>query len=88
MLLDDGQLVFSAVPTGVFVDTAMSLVTRFVPKPSLEERRAALIAAGKLAVARGVTSVVDFGRFSPGETAQQAWDDFNGIKCPILFVML
>jgi predicted amidohydrolase YtcJ len=76
------------VPTGVFVDTAMSLVTRFVPKPSLEERRAALIAAGKLALARGVTSVVDFGRFSPGETAQQAWDDFDGIKCPTLFVML
>jgi hypothetical protein len=50
--LDDGQLVFSAVPTGVFVDTAMSLVTRFVPKPSLEERRAALIAAGKLAQGR------------------------------------
>ncbi len=88
MLLDDGQFVFSAVPTGVFVDTAMSLVTHFVPKPSLEERRAALIAAGKLALARGVTSVVDFGRFSPGETAQQAWDDFDGIKCPTLFVML
>ncbi len=66
----------------------MSLVTRFVPEPSLEEGRAALIAASKLALARGVTSVVDFGRFSPGETAQQAWDDFNGIKCPTLFVML
>ncbi len=88
MLLDDGYLVFSAVPTGVFVDTAMSLVTRFVPEPSLEERRAALIAASKLALAKGVTSVVDFGRFSSGETAQQAWDDFNGIKCPTLFVML
>ncbi|CAM6028955.1 unnamed protein product [Sphagnum balticum] len=55
----------------------MSLVIRFVPEPSLEERRAALIAASKLALAKGVTSVVDFGRFSPGETAQQAWDDFN-----------
>ncbi len=66
----------------------MSLVTRFVPEPSLEERRAALIAASKLALARGLTSVVDFGRFSPGETAQQAWDDLNGIKCPTLFVML
>ncbi len=86
MLLDDGYLVFSAVPTGVFVDTAMSLVTRFVPEPSLEERRAALIAASKLA--RGVTSVVDFGRFRPGETTQQAWDNFNGIKCPTFFVML
>jgi predicted amidohydrolase YtcJ len=77
LLLDDGYLVFSAVPTGVFVDTAMSLVTCFVPEPSLEERRAALIAASKLASARGLTSVVDFGRFSPGETAQQAWDDLN-----------
>jgi predicted amidohydrolase YtcJ len=86
--LDDGYLVFSAVPTGVFVDTAMSLVTCFVPEPSLEERRAALIAASKLASARGLTSVVDFGRFSPGETAQQAWDDLNGIKFPTLFVML
>jgi len=57
--LDDGYLVFSAVPTGVFVDTAMSVVTRFVPEPSLEERRAALSAASKLAWARGVTS----GRF-------------------------
>ncbi|CAN5957770.1 unnamed protein product [Sphagnum jensenii] len=65
------------LPTGVFVDTAMSLVTCFVPEPSLEERRAALIAASKLASARGLTSVVDFGRFSPGETAQQAWDDLN-----------
>jgi predicted amidohydrolase YtcJ len=61
----------------VFVDTATSLATSFVPEPSLEERRAALIAASKLALTRGVTSVVDFGRFSPGETAQQAWDDFN-----------
>ncbi|CAK9260489.1 unnamed protein product [Sphagnum jensenii] len=66
----------------------MSLVTCFVPEPSLEERRAALIAASKLASARGLTSVVDFGRFSPGETAQQAWDDLNGIKFPTLFVML
>ncbi|CAM6050800.1 unnamed protein product, partial [Sphagnum compactum] len=32
----------------------MSLVTRFVPEPSLEERMAALIAASKLALARDV----------------------------------
>ncbi|CAM6078247.1 unnamed protein product [Sphagnum tenellum] len=57
----------------------MSLVTRFVPEPSLEERRAALIAASKLAWARGVTSEVDCGRFSPGETAQQAWDDLMAL---------
>ncbi len=46
-------------PTGILKDTAMGLVERIIPAPSIEERRRALDAALRYAAERGVTSVHD-----------------------------
>ena len=43
-------------------ETAMRLVSSVVPLPSAEARRAAVLAAARYALSRGITSVVDFGR--------------------------
>lgn len=63
-------------PTGLFKDMASRLITHHIPPISVEERREALIRASELALSRGVTSVVDFGRFGASE---QRWDDFRGL---------
>ena len=47
--------------TGVFVDTAMSLVETVIPEPGLAEKRAALKAAFAELVSLGLTSVHDAG---------------------------
>jgi predicted amidohydrolase YtcJ len=46
-------------PTGVLVEAAADLVRRAVPEPPAEERRAAIAAAGRRLVERGVTAVTD-----------------------------
>lgn len=48
-------------PSGILVDRAMSLVERVIPKPSDDERRAALTAALKHMNSVGLTSVGDAG---------------------------
>lgn len=63
-------------PTGLFKDMASRLITHHIPPMSVEERREALIRASKLALSRGVTSVVDFGRVGASE---YPWDDFRGL---------
>lgn len=64
--------------TGLLVDTALSIIQRIIPEPSIEERRAALIKASKLALSNGITSVVDFGRVTPQGPPEKPWDDFKG----------
>lgn len=64
--------------TGLLVDTALSIIQRIIPEPSIEERRAALIKASKLALSNGITSVVDFGRATPQGPPEKPWDDFKG----------
>jgi predicted amidohydrolase YtcJ len=54
-------------PTGLFKDMASRLITHHIPPMSVEERREALIRASELALSRGVTSVVDFGRVGASE---------------------
>ncbi|KAJ7529283.1 hypothetical protein O6H91_15G042300 [Diphasiastrum complanatum] len=61
---------------GVLVDAAMMLVSKDIPQSSQEECREALKRASKHALSRGVTSVVDFGRFVPGASTRRVWDDF------------
>lgn len=66
-------------PTGALVDTALTRVVKCIPQPSVEERRSAYQKASELALSNGVTSVVDFGRITPGGPPEQPWDDLNDV---------
>jgi len=60
--IDGGTVVLeNGVPTGVLVDNAESLVMRYWPKPTRQERINALQAAEKTCVALGLTTVDDAG---------------------------
>lgn len=65
-------------PTGLLVDSAMKLVLELIPGVSVEERRNAFLRASKYALTKGVTTVVDFGRYFPGAPAESSWEDFSG----------
>lgn len=56
----------------------MKLILPWIPEVSVDERREALLRASNLALSRGVTTVVDFGRYFPGESVQLSWEDFAG----------
>lgn len=75
-----------SVPTGLVVDAAMKLVLPWIPEVSADERRGALVAASNLALARGVTAVVDFGRYFPGASTEHSWEDLTGF-CSILLAI-
>lgn len=45
----------------------------------MDDRREALLRAGNLALTRGVTTVVDMGRYYPGFSTELSWDDFSGL---------
>jgi predicted amidohydrolase YtcJ len=74
----------SGEPTGLLIDAAMELVTPWVKEISVDERREALFRASKYALTRGVTTVIDLGRYFPGTTDELSWKDFQGaINCSI-----
>ena len=58
-----GQIIRDAagLPTGVFIDAAMSLVGRAVPSPSKDDLKRRLLAAQQLVLEQGLTSVHDAG---------------------------
>ncbi|KAL5994643.1 hypothetical protein ACLOJK_024696 [Asimina triloba] len=58
-------------PTGLLVDAAMKLLLPFIPNVSINERREALVRASKYAITRGVTTIIDLGRYFPGARAEQ-----------------
>ncbi|VFQ61397.1 unnamed protein product [Cuscuta campestris] len=66
-------------PTGLLIDSAMKLVFSCIPEPSVQERRKAFLSASSLAVMRGVTTVVDFGRYFPGSSAELPWEDLSDV---------
>ncbi|KAG6506020.1 hypothetical protein ZIOFF_031335 [Zingiber officinale] len=66
-------------PSGLLVDSAMKLVLAVIPEVSVKERRDALLRASKYAVSRGVTTVVDMGRFFPGASVHHVWHDFSDV---------
>lgn len=66
-------------PTGLLVDAAMKLILDLIPEVSVHERRDALTRAGKHALMRGVTTVVDFGRYIPGAPVDHAWQDLSDV---------
>ncbi|KAL0375542.1 UNVERIFIED_CONTAM: protein LONG AFTER FAR-RED 3 [Sesamum calycinum] len=66
-------------PTGLLIDSAMKLVMSCIPEVSVEERREALLRAANYALTRGVTSVVDLGRYLPGASPELSWEDFSDV---------
>ncbi|KAM7265368.1 hypothetical protein ACFE04_003051 [Oxalis oulophora] len=69
----------SGEPTGLLIDAAMKLVAQWIPDVLIDERREALLRASKHALMRGVTTVVDFGRFLPGASVKHPWEDFSDV---------
>ncbi|XP_034704743.1 protein LONG AFTER FAR-RED 3 isoform X2 [Vitis riparia] len=69
----------SGEPNGLLIDSAMKLLLPWIPEVSVDERREALVRASNLALMRGVTTVVDFGRYVPGTSVQLSWEDFSDV---------
>lgn len=59
---DGGQIVRGAdgQPTGLLLETAMNLVSRHIPSPSIHELARYMLEAQKLALASGITAIHDF----------------------------
>ncbi|RZC82740.1 hypothetical protein C5167_045527 [Papaver somniferum] len=66
-------------PTGLLIDSAMKLLLSVIPEVSVDDRRDALVRASKFALTRGVTTVVDFGRYFPGAEVKNVWDDLSDV---------
>ncbi|KAK8612113.1 hypothetical protein V6N13_092232 [Hibiscus sabdariffa] len=64
-------------PTGLLVDAATELILSWIPEVSVDERREAMLRASSFALTRGVTAVVDFGRYFPGAPVEHSWQDFS-----------
>ncbi|PKA53703.1 hypothetical protein AXF42_Ash009199 [Apostasia shenzhenica] len=66
-------------PTGLLIDSAMKVVLSVIPEISIHEKRDALIMASKYALSKGVTTVVDMGRYFTGTTINQSWQDLSDV---------
>ncbi|CAN0863318.1 Protein LONG AFTER FAR-RED 3 [Linum grandiflorum] len=77
----------SGEPTGLLVDAAMKLILAHIPEVSVTQRREALLRATDLALTRGVTSVVDFGRYFPGVSPEDPWEDLSGLAVNLLSLL-
>ncbi|KAM0954159.1 putative acyl-lysine deacylase [Dioscorea sansibarensis] len=66
-------------PIGLFADSAMRLLLAVIPEASLDDRKDALIKASKYALMRGVTMVVDLGRYFPGDKIDLVWKDLSDV---------
>ncbi|KAK4253181.1 hypothetical protein QN277_010777 [Acacia crassicarpa] len=69
----------SGEPTGLLIDSAKKLVGSQIPEDSVDDRREALLRASNLALSRGVTTVVDVGRYLPGGSSDLSWVDFSDV---------
>lgn len=56
----------------------MKFVLSVIPETSVHERRDAMIRASKYALMKGVTTVVDMGRYFTGAPIDHSWQDFSG----------
>ncbi|GKU91344.1 hypothetical protein SLEP1_g5229 [Rubroshorea leprosula] len=65
-------------PTGLLIDSAMNLILSLIPDVSVDQKRDALLRASNLALMRGVTTVVDFGRYFTGASVEASWEDLSG----------
>ncbi|GMJ14334.1 LAF3 ISOFORM 2, LONG AFTER FAR-RED 3 ISOFORM 1, LONG AFTER FAR-RED 3 [Hibiscus trionum] len=66
-------------PTGLLIDAATELILSWIPEVSVGERREAMLRASSFALTRGVTAVVDFGRYFPGAPVEHSWQDFSDV---------
>lgn len=66
-------------PTGLLIDAARQLILPSIPEDSVDERREALLRASKYALTKGVTTVVDVGRYVPGSSVELSWEDFTEV---------
>uniref|UniRef100_A0A7N0UCH5 Amidohydrolase 3 domain-containing protein n=1 Tax=Kalanchoe fedtschenkoi TaxID=63787 RepID=A0A7N0UCH5_KALFE len=57
----------------------MKLLIASIPEVSVDERKEALLRASNLALARGVTTVVDVGRYFPGASVELSWEDLSDV---------
>ena len=64
-------------PTGILRERSMELVSRVLPPPSREDRRAALGAAVLHALERGVTQLHDMGAL---HSAEQSWQSLHTLR--------
>ena len=64
----------------MLIDAARQLMLPSIPEPSIEERREALLRATNYALSKGVTTVVDMGRYVPGSSTELSWEDFTGVE--------
>lgn len=66
-------------PTGLLIDAARKLMLPNIPEASIDERREAMLRASKYALTKGVTTVVDVGRYFPGSSVELSWQDFTDV---------
>ncbi|XP_042000285.1 protein LONG AFTER FAR-RED 3-like [Salvia splendens] len=66
-------------PTGLLIDSAMKLIFSCIPEVLVEDRREALLRASDHALSKGVTTVVDMGRYFPGASTELSWEDFSDV---------
>lgn len=66
-------------PSGLLIDSAMKLLLPWIPAVSVDERREALVRASNFALKKGVTTVVDMGRYTPGASTELPWEDFSDV---------
>ncbi|MCX6216908.1 amidohydrolase family protein [Spirosoma sp.] len=65
--LPGGEIILAnGQPTGILVDNAMQLIKRVIPQPDLSDKANMLLAAEKVCVSLGLTSISDAG-ISPDE---------------------
>ena len=64
-------------PTGVLREGALEAVARVLPAPSSADREAALRAAARHALSRGVTQVHDMGAL---QSAEESWASLHGLR--------
>ncbi|XP_020592911.1 uncharacterized protein LOC110033320 isoform X2 [Phalaenopsis equestris] len=66
-------------PTGLLIDSAMKLVLTVIPEISVHGRQDAMIRASKYALMKGVTTMVDMGRYFTGAPVDHSWQDFRDV---------
>jgi predicted amidohydrolase YtcJ len=80
-----GQIVMAgAVPSGILVDNARSLITSVLPKPLPKDYDAALQLAQQQLLSRGVTTIADMGTTIEGWQAYRRAGDSGALRVRIL----
>ena len=71
-------------PAGVFVDNAMALIERAVPRPLSKERDAAFLAAQSLLLKDGITAVADMGTSLDDWLSYRRMGDIGALRVRIM----